>query len=63
MAAPILKLERYRLAWPLRKDDTQIREVFHIKKKRKKERKYTWSQDAPSTDQLSNLKSEKALTK
>ena len=22
-----------RLAWPLHKDDTQIREVFHIKKK------------------------------
>ena len=34
-AAHILKLERYRkdqkrLAWPLRKDDTQIREAFHI---------------------------------
>ena len=26
-----------RLAWPLRKDDTQIREAFHIKKKKKKE--------------------------
>ena len=25
-----------RLAWPLRKDDTQIREAFHIKKKKKK---------------------------
>ena len=24
-----------RLAWPLRKDDTQIREVFHILKKKK----------------------------
>ena len=24
-----------RLAWPLRKDDTQIREAFHIKKKKK----------------------------
>ena len=23
-----------RLAWPLRKDDTQIREAFHIKKKK-----------------------------
>ena len=23
-----------RLAWPLRKDDMQIREVFHIKKKK-----------------------------
>ena len=28
-----------RLAWPLRKDDTQIREAFHIQKKRK-EKKY-----------------------
>ena len=29
-----------RLAWPLRKDDTQIREAFHIFfKKRKKKRK------------------------
>ena len=25
-----------RLAWPLRKDDTQIREVFHKKKKKKR---------------------------
>ena len=28
-----------RLAWPLRKDDTQIREAFHIFKKRKKNKK------------------------
>ena len=32
-----------RLAWPLRKDDTQIREAFHIfltnKKKKKEEKK------------------------
>ena len=27
-----------RLAWPLRKDDTQIREVFHKKKKKEKDR-------------------------
>ena len=26
-----------RLAWPLLKDDTQIREAFHIKKKKKEE--------------------------
>ena len=25
-----------RLAWPLHKDDTQIREAFHTKKKKKK---------------------------
>ena len=31
-AAHILKLEQIQrgLAWPLRKDDTQIREAFHI---------------------------------
>ena len=28
-----------RLAWPLRKDDTQIREAFHILKKKKKKKK------------------------
>ena len=28
-----------RLAWPLRKDDTQIREVFHLKKKKERNRK------------------------
>ena len=28
-----------RLAWPLRKDDTQIREAFHIKKKKEKRKK------------------------
>ena len=35
-AAHILKLEQIQrgLAWPLRKDDTQIREAFHIKKKK-----------------------------
>ena len=27
------KIQR-RLAWPLRKDDTQIHEAFHIKKKK-----------------------------
>ena len=32
LAVHILKLEPYRerLAWPLCKDDTQIREAFHI---------------------------------
>ena len=30
-----------RLAWPLRKDDTQIREAFHIKKNLKKKKKET----------------------
>ena len=29
-AAHTLKLERYREEWPLRKDDTQICEAFHI---------------------------------
>ena len=28
-----------RLAWPLRKDDTQIREAFHIFQNRKKKKK------------------------
>ena len=30
-----------RLAWPLHKDDTQIREAFHILKKKKKKKNYT----------------------
>ena len=31
-AAHVLKLERYREDWPLCKEDTQIREAFHILK-------------------------------
>ena len=31
------EMTQRRLAWPLRKDDTQIREVFHLKKERKKQ--------------------------
>ena len=41
-AAHILKLERYRDGpWPLRKDDMQIREAFH-KKKKKGHNKELW---------------------
>ena len=34
-----------RLTWPLRKDDTQIREAFHIKKKKKKILELIYPQD------------------
>ena len=33
------EMTQRRLAWPLRKDDTQIREVFHLKKKKERNRK------------------------
>ena len=38
LAAHILKLEQYRedKLWPLHKDETQIREVFHIFKSERK---------------------------
>lgn len=36
LAAHMLKLEQQRrLAWPLSKDDKQIREAFYLKKKKK----------------------------
>ena len=40
-----------RLAWPLRKDDTQIREAFHIEKKKKKD-----SGQTPESNQVAHLK-------
>ena len=36
MYTKIGKIER--LAWPLHKDDTQMPESFHVKKKKKKDR-------------------------
>ena len=39
LAAHILGTIQRRLAWPLRKDDSQIREAFHIKKRKKKRRR------------------------
>ena len=40
-----------RLAWPLRKDDTEIREVFHILKKMKGERNSNKKRDNAKTKQ------------
>ena len=34
-----------RLAWPLRKDDTQIREVFHKKKKKGQKERGNWGKN------------------